>query len=277
MPTFAPTQLFYLTSLACNERCSKCAHWQVRDHPRMVDPDLLIEAVRGIPSAEELCIVGGEPLLFRRRVLRIIAGIADTRVRTTLVTNGVRCTPEFIDALVGRRVHLVFSIDTLDREMWRWVRGTDSMDTVLHHFETVRDRLAPEQLSVQSVLSEETREHVAAVGEWCAEMGVHHSVQPYVADGFGGSWRGLEGTPDGGVAPELDVGPCLAAGRNLSIMPDGTVFTCFQQNLIPDSERPIGVLGQQTIHEILACGYAQDVVARMFSCERPCKVLKCNR
>ncbi len=274
--SFTPHQLFYLVSLACNERCSKCTHWQVRDHPTMVDPDLVVAAVRAIPSARELCIVGGEPLVFRRRVLRIIEGIADTPVRTTIVTNGVRCTPELIEALVGRRVHLVFSIDTLDPDTWRWVRGTDSMATVLENFETARSLLAPEQLSVQSVLSDETREHVAAVGEWCERMGVYQSVQPYVADGFGGSWQGLSGA-EGRQAPELDVGPCLAAGRNLSIMPDGSVFTCFQQNLIPHSQEPLGVLGKSPIQDILASSYAAAVVERMFACDLPCKVLKCNR
>lgn len=30
---FHPTHLFYLVSLRCNERCSKCSLWRVRENP----------------------------------------------------------------------------------------------------------------------------------------------------------------------------------------------------------------------------------------------------
>ncbi len=48
---YAPTHLFYLTSLRCNERCTKCSHWRVRKHPPMVETALLVEAVRDVRSA----------------------------------------------------------------------------------------------------------------------------------------------------------------------------------------------------------------------------------
>lgn len=272
---FAPTHLFYLTSLRCNERCTKCSHWKVRQHPGMVAAELVVEAIRSVASAREFCIVGGEPLVYRDRVLTIVRGLAESGVRTTIVTNGVLCTPKFVDEVRAFHVHFVFSIDTLDRERWNWVRGTESMDVVLRHLDYVRKRLRPEQVSIQSVLAEETREDVAEVGRWCAERGIYHSVQRYVSGGFDGSWTPLADAVAGTTASE--VGPCLAADRNLSIMPDGSVFTCFQQTLIPECAMPIGRLGERPVPEMLESAYTAAVLRRMRRCELPCKVLRCNQ
>lgn len=272
---FAPTHLFYLTSLRCNERCTKCSHWKVREHPGMVATNLVVDAVRSVASAKEFCIVGGEPLVYRDRVLAILRGLAGGAVRTTIVTNGVLCTPAFIDGVRTLDVHIVFSIDTLDPGRWRWVRGTDSMDAVLGNFDYAREALRPEQVSVQSVLAEETRDDVLAVGRWSAERGVFHSIQRYVQGGFDGSWTPLSDAAP--VAVASDVGPCMAADRNLSIMPDGSVFTCFQQGLIPDSAQPIGRLGEQPLSEMLASAYTDAVLQRMRRCDLPCKVLRCNQ
>ncbi len=281
---FAPTSLFYLISLRCNERCSKCSHWRVQTHLPMIDPLLVVDAVRGIPSAEEFCIVGGEPLLHRERVIKILDGIADLDVRTTIVTNGVLCTPRFVDRLRGKNVHLVFSIDTIRPDRWLWVRGTTSMNKVLNNLEYVRRVLEPEQFSVQSVLSEETRDDVAEVGQWCAERRIYQSVQPYIQEGFDGEWTPIDYSAtnrhicslshDSSEASEL---PCLAAGRNLSILPDGTVITCFQQEQIPGAKKPLGLLGHSSIEHIITSKYAEEVIERMRRCNLPCKVLKCNQ
>jgi MoaA/NifB/PqqE/SkfB family radical SAM enzyme len=276
----SPSQIYFLLSLRCNERCSKCSHWRVREHPPMVAPQLVAEALHAIPSARELCLVGGEPLLHRAGVLALLEAIADLpALRTTIITNGVGCTPAFVDALRGRAVHLVFSIDTVDREAWRWVRGTDSYDRVLGQLEYVRATLRPEQLSVQSVLARETRDHVAAVGAWCAARGITQVVQPYLAEGFDGGWTPLDlkGETAREVAEDWSSRPCQAAGRNLSIMPGGEVFTCFQQREIPGCAEPIGVLGRDAITDMLASPYAAAVQARMERCDLPCKVLTCNR
>jgi len=273
--SFAPTHLFYLTSLHCNERCTKCSHWKVREHPGMVAADLVVQAVRSVASAREFCIVGGEPIVYRDRVLTILRGLAGVAVRTTIVTNGVLCTPRFIDEVRSLDVHFVFSIDTLNRERWQWVRGTDSMDVVLGHLDHVRKTLRPEQVSIQSVLAEETREDVAGVGRWCAERGIYHSVQRYVRGGFDGSWTPI--ADEAAVSVASNDGPCMAADRNLSIMPDGSVFTCFQQTLIPECAMPIGRLGERPVPEMLASAYADAVLRRMRRCELPCKVLRCNQ
>lgn len=270
---FAPTHIYYLLSKLCNERCSKCDHWQASDHPPMPAVEQVIELVRTIPSARELCLVGGEPLLHVGRVMSLLDGIADTDIRTTIMTNVTTCTPRFLDRVRDLNVHVVFSIDTLDSDFWLFVRGKPTHGRVMAHFDHARRTLAAPKLSVQSVLALETAEHVAAVGEMCRRHGIHHSVQDYVQDGFNGRWTSVPAA----MAMCSNDSRCYAAGRSLSIMPDGTVFTCFQQPLIEECSAPLGRTSEHSAAEMLNSPYTARVLRRMRTCNLPCKVLKCNR
>ena len=273
----SPSTVFYLVSLNCNERCSKCSHWQSPKDDCLVETGRVLTAVVALPSVEELVIVGGEPLLHKERLLLLIAGLTNTKVRTTIVTNGTLCSGDFIDKLIGEDVHLVFSIDTLDEGKWDWIRGRRSKARVISNFAYARGKLEPEQLSVQSVLAKETIADVEAVGDWCREIGVTQTVQPYLAEGFGGRWTPIEDAEPNGYVEPGKVKRCMAAGRNLSIMPDGTVLTCFQQRMISGAELPLGNLNEQSVEEIKSSTYASEVVSLMQKCELPCKVLKCNQ
>lgn len=270
---FSPTHLYYLTSLRCNERCSKCSHWTFADHDPQVPIGAVIDAIHDLKEVQELCIVGGEPLVYKNRVIELLEGIADTSVRTILITNGVACTPEFIDRVRNFNLHVIFSLDTVDPIFWKFVRGTDSYERVMRHFHYAVENLAPEQVSVQSVLAQETVEHVQAVSDLCRKLDRFHSVQNYIQQGFEGKWTELPET----LSAPVPTDQCQAAGRNLSIMPDGSVFTCFQQPLMPGCNEPLGKLGEMSILSILSSGYSSEVLKCMKTCNLPCKTLKCNQ
>ena len=273
MKPFRPTHLYYLISLACNERCTKCHHWQIRPAPKPIDPSLVANAVNSMSWLDEFCIVGGEPLLFRDRIRTILRYIADHSCRTVLITNGVLLDAAFVGEIAHRNIHIVVSIDTVERDHWNFVRGRDSWECVLTNVRRARAKLRPDQLSIQSVLAAETEAHLPGVRELCAELGVYHSIQDYISEGFGGEWTALPGAKK----QIADHESCHAAGRNLSIMPNGDVFTCFQQSWIPDCYAPLGNLHSSPILELLSNRYLASVQAAMRRCNLPCKVLKCHQ
>ncbi len=116
-----------------------------------------------ISTATELCIVGGEPLLFKTEIYEILQGISNTDIRTVIITNGVSIDKEFINTVSKYNIHIVVSIDTMDKEFWKFVRGTNSKEKVLKNFEYATTILTPAQISIQSVLSKETQPHIAEV------------------------------------------------------------------------------------------------------------------
>lgn len=270
---FSPKQLYYLMSFACNERCTKCHHWTIRPAPKPIDPELVSNAVRSIPDPEEFCIVGGEPLVFAENVLSIIEATATERCRVVLITNGVLLKPSMVKRVAHLNIHIVISIDTVDEEKWRFVRGRDTMDRVLANLRQAAAILRPGQLSIQSVLAKETASEMAGVANLAEELGVHHSIQDYMNEGFEGEWTPLQSSQR--RVPDSE--PCYATGRNLSIMHDGDVFTCFQQSWIPNCGKPLGNLKTDSIETILSSDYTEQVQTAMSRCNLPCKVLKCNQ
>lgn len=268
-----PTHLFYLMSFACNERCSKCSHWRLRPAERPLDPCLVIPAFDELPGLVEFCIVGGEPLIFAERVLALIEGARRFRFRTVVVTNGVLLDERFVRHIAQCNVHVVVSVDTVKESTWQMVRGRPTRERVLGNLRNARKWLAASQLSGQSVLAKETADHLAGVQALCEGLGIHHSIQDYTQDGFGGQW-----TP---MAPAKkmvsDTAPCVAGGRNVSVLPNGDVFTCFQQPRIPGCERPLGNITRDRLSTLLKSEYAREVLAAMGRCNLPCRVLKCNQ
>ena len=271
---FAPKEFFYLISLACNERCTKCSHWKQRDPAPLVKIEHVINLILHLKSLKEVCLVGGEPLLHKERIFLILKALESTGIRINLVTNGTLADKPFLDQIQGKNIHVVFSIDTLDKEYWQFVRGNQSFETVIKNLNLAIAKLGPSgQLSIQSVLSQETEKHINSIRAFAKEHNLFHSTQDYLQDGFEGSWTAIKNKTlkqDIGVA-------CYSTGKNISVMPNGDVFTCFQQNLIPGCAKPLGNLNQDSVSEILDSQYLNQVISSMKSCNLPCKTLACNK
>lgn len=270
---YRPSHIYYMNTIECNQRCTKCSHWKYKDKAPRLSTRKVIDAILSIPTAKELCIVGGEPLLFKEEIYQILEGISGTDVRTVIVTNGVSMDKEFIEIVSRYNIHLVVSIDTIESDFWKYVRGASSKEKVLANFEYARTILTSAQISIQSVLSEETVSHMDAVASYAEQHGVFHSVQDYVSEGFEGSWTPLQNKK--AFVPDSEQ-QCYAADRNLSIVQNGDVFTCFQQSWITDCKEPLGNLHTSEMAEILSSPYAIEVSGKMRTCNLSCKVLKCN-
>lgn len=258
-------RLYYLIDTICFERCAKCHHWKTKSS-RDVDLSKLIDFVKNA-SPKEFCITGGEPLIYREDIKKIIEAVPS---RVVIITNGVLAEKGFIDFIKSRNVHLVFSIDTLDRDEWLFIRGRDSMQIVLDNFEYARRVLNPTQLSIQSVLAKETQHGFNMVDEYCKKYGIYHSTQYYIENGFDGELTPLN------VPIKLGGGVC-AAEKNISIMSNGAIFTCFQQNLIDSCGKPLGNVNTDSFEKVITSPYYKFVLNKMKSCQLPCKVLKCNQ
>jgi MoaA/NifB/PqqE/SkfB family radical SAM enzyme len=264
-----PRTLFYLIDLLCNEKCSKCGHWKYKKQKSINDSRHIVSFINDISSLKELVFVGGEPLIYKNFILEIIKGISPI-IKSIIITNGVLADKDFIKELTNLNTHIVFSIDTLNKDFWKFVRGQETYDHVFENFNFAVNNLNPTQISVQSILSRETLRHVEEVGKWLDSHGIYHSIQDYVSDGFGGSWTELRNK-------KIDSdSKCQAHKYNMSIMPNGDVFTCFQQPIIPNCDKPLGNIKTDSFSSVIHTEYFNKVVEKMKVCNLSCKVLKCN-
>lgn len=273
MYKYNPEILHYLISFKCNQKCTKCSHWKFEYKEELLDVETFLRNLSILKSLREICIVGGEPLLYRNKILKILKFVSKD-VRIVIVTNGVLLTEKLISEIFQYNVHIVISIDTMDRDFWKFVRGTNSFDKVFSNLEFAQRILPPEKLSIQSVLSEETKFHVTEVAKYASKLGIYHSIQPYIQEGFEGKWTPINLKNEN---LETDFERCYSTGRNLSIMPNGDVFTCFQQSEIEGCKRPLGNLKNESLDRILSSNYTEHVLQMMHQCHLPCKVLKCNQ
>ncbi len=170
----------------------------------------------------------------------------------------------------NKNVHLVFSIDTLDKEFWKFVRGNDTYDIVLSNLKyAVKQNIS---ISIQSVLAEETREHVKNVADFSKELGVDHFTQNFVSEGFNGHWTPIQ---ENKTSSSCDV--CQAYKHNIVIMQNGDIFSCFDQPKISGFEKPVGNILKDNYSSIKNSFYLYKVLYAMKNCDLPCKVLRCNK
>lgn len=102
---------------------------------------------------------------------------------------------KFIDMIKYFNVHIVVSVDTLNQDKWKFIRGTDSYEIVMNNLDYALKELNSNQISLQSVLAKETLDDVKQVGLFASERNVFfHSIQDYMQEGFEGSWTPLKKT-----------------------------------------------------------------------------------
>ncbi len=68
MEQFTPTDLYYLITFKCNERCTKCNHWKM-NYIEDIQSHLVSRLFDSITSLKNFCIVGGEPLIKKDDIL----------------------------------------------------------------------------------------------------------------------------------------------------------------------------------------------------------------
>jgi MoaA/NifB/PqqE/SkfB family radical SAM enzyme len=78
-----------------------------------------------------------------------------------LITNGTRLTQDFIDSIKTLPVNISVSLDTLDRQRYKAVRGADQLNLVLSGIERLRTYPHPKYLTC--IVSEQNRNDVTEV------------------------------------------------------------------------------------------------------------------
>jgi len=122
------TLYFYLTE-GCNLRCRHCwvepPHQSAKRQYAALDPGLfrhiIVQArLLGLSSVK---LTGGEPLM-HPQIGELLGILRNEKLRFTVETNGVLCTPELARELVRSGLgHVSVSLDGADADTHEWVRG----------------------------------------------------------------------------------------------------------------------------------------------------------
>lgn len=129
----------------CNLRCKYCMPAEgicTKAHSDMMTEEEMIQAVQAAASLgiRKIRITGGEPLV-KKNIVSICEKVSkiDGIQETCLTTNGT-LLPELAKPLLDAGVsRLNISLDTLDREKYKYITRRDDLDNVYKGIETALD------------------------------------------------------------------------------------------------------------------------------------------
>lgn len=183
-----PVLATFQVNLRCNSACGYC------DLPLNVGRyEMSRKEIRGVFSGlyrdgvRFVLLQGGEPLL-RRDLPEILEDLSTIGFQLTLITNGTKLTAQLVERLSRLPVAISVSLDTLDREKYRQIRGADQLEQVLEGIALLKVFSNPKFLTC--IVSEVNRAEVPAVVRFASEQGFLPVVGAY-------HWNvGTYGRPD---------------------------------------------------------------------------------
>lgn len=172
-----PILAVFEVCLRCNSACGYCdlplnvgRYEMTRDEIRRVFRSLYAEGLRFV------FVQGGEPLL-RRDLPEVLEDLSEIGLSLTVITNGTRFTPALVTGLARLSVNVSVSLDTLDRERYRRIRGADQLPQVLAGLDLLAEFPHPKYLTC--IVSEVNRDEVLEVVRFAHSRGFIPVVGAY--------------------------------------------------------------------------------------------------
>jgi MoaA/NifB/PqqE/SkfB family radical SAM enzyme len=163
----------------CNQACPMCEVHASEDHafplPRLARAARALRAA-GVRIVE---ISGGEPFL-RPDLPDVLRLLDDERLLFTFNTNGTALTDAGVEALRRARglLQVAVSLDSLDRERYRLLRGRDLLARALDGIERLRAARLPCPLKLNFAMSRHNDGETPALLALAARRGLFLSVFP---------------------------------------------------------------------------------------------------
>jgi MoaA/NifB/PqqE/SkfB family radical SAM enzyme len=172
-----PVLAVFEVCLRCNSACGYCnlplnvgRYEMTREEIRRVFAGLYRDGLRFV------FVQGGEPLL-RKDLPEILEDLASLGFGLSLITNGTRFTPALVGRLAALPLNLSVSLDTLDRERYRRIRGADQLPLVLAGIDLLEKFPHPKYLTC--IVSEANRGDVLDVVRFARARGFMPVVGAY--------------------------------------------------------------------------------------------------
>lgn len=180
-PLVGPFSASVPVTTRCNSSCGYCPPPRVR---QLSDLDMgivkeTLHQLRDI-GVRQISVTGGEPLL-RDDLEEIIVFATDLKFMTIVLTNGKLLTKKRLESLLNAgATGFVISLDTLDNETYRKIRGT-GIEQTLHAIENLA-QLKKEKdgiiTSVTSVLTKYNIGHLVELARYLDKRWIDLQIQP---------------------------------------------------------------------------------------------------
>lgn len=173
--------IFDVTKL-CNERCPMCNIWKTESN------DMDLDQIRR--RAHDLAqfgigyvfLQGGDPLM-RKDIIDIADTFIHEGIRPTIITNGIRLTPEIAEQIAVRPINLAISIDSLVPERYALLRGVDALEKVKGNIAAISHLKNKHKgnWSITTTVTKMTeKDDVINMMNYAYENGFMYAIRPYI-------------------------------------------------------------------------------------------------
>lgn len=174
-----PAFMSFNVSNRCNEQCLMCSVWRTRsDELSLPEMETIFRGLRDF-GIRVLEISGGEPFL-RKDIFDILELTDRTGFLFTVSTNGTLLDAKLAERLNAfpRLLQLAVSLDSLDRECYRKLRGVDALSRVLGNLEAFVHKKPRFPVKLNFTMSRfNYRETMKMLG-YAERLGIYLSVFP---------------------------------------------------------------------------------------------------
>jgi len=172
-----PLMAVFELNLTCNSQCAYCdlplneGRYELsRDEIKTIFSKLYKAGLRYV------FIQGGEPTL-RKDLPEVMDDLHAIGFNLTLITNGTRLRPALIECCKALSVDISISLDTLDRERYKRIRGADQLNMVLGGIERLLDY--PHGKFITCIVSDVNQDEVTEVVRFSRDRGFMPVVGAY--------------------------------------------------------------------------------------------------
>ena len=186
-----PILAIYDTTKLCNQRCPMC---NVRKEcSEQMSLDEIEKTAKALSNfgVRYVFVQGGEPLI-RKDIIDIVDIFIKNSIKPTIITNGVLLTRELAVELARRRCNLSISIDSLQKEKYAYLRGSDDLTRVTEIIDSIAD-IADRRgnWAITSTITKQSSfEDIMDIYEYSKQKGFMFAIRPYI------SVLGVAGRPD---------------------------------------------------------------------------------
>lgn len=177
-----PILAIYDTTKLCNQRCPMCnIHKERSEQMSLKEIEQTAVALKKF-GVRYVFIQGGEPLI-RKDIIQVVDIFIKHSIKPTVITNGVLLTRETAEQLAKRRCNLSISIDSLIREQYAYLRGSDDLQKVLKNIDNISDiKNRQGNWAITSTITKQSSfEDIKNIYEYTKEKGFMFAVRPYIA------------------------------------------------------------------------------------------------
>lgn len=172
-----PILAIFEICLRCNSACGYCdlplnkgREELTREEIKIIFTKLYAEGIRF------LFIQGGEPTV-RRDLLDVLDDLHKIGFKLTLITNGTRLSEKFLSKLSNLPVSISVSLDTLNQERYKSIRGADQLIQVLDGLKNLEHYPHPKYITC--IITEQNRNDALQVTEFACTNGFIPVVGAY--------------------------------------------------------------------------------------------------